>query len=88
MPSPVFISLADDAQSRLTSNCECLHQEVVEILTVVQAITELHRFRLQRIVREGMHVRLKRVDIGNEVSQCADLAALTSTKNFVENSHR
>ncbi len=83
----VEVALADGANSRLTYHGESLHEEVVHVLAVIEALFELDGPAGQLRVGQGLDLWLKRVDRGHDGSEAANLLAFARAKYLPEHTH-
>ena len=84
----VVVTLADHAGGGLAGDRKGFDEQAVEVLTPVETLTELSRLGLEQLVGELLQLRFVGADVGDEVSEGADLAVLARAEKFVEDSHR
>src|SRR5262245_56755114 len=81
------MTLADRALRRLACDRERFDQEIVEVLAVVEPLTELGGLGGEGVVRQPFHLRFEGVDVRHEACQCSNLLALAGPEDTIENSH-
>ena len=83
----VVVALADGPGRRLTHDGERLDQEVVDVGTVVEPLTELVGLGLECVVGQCLDFRTQRVDVRNDSFEGLDLLAFSSSEDAIEDSH-
>ena len=77
----VVVPLSDDAGGCFADDGECLDQEVVDVLAVVESLAELGGLRPQGIIGEHRRLGLDRVDVGDDGLEGLDLLALAAAED-------
>ena len=84
----VVVALAEHAAGGLADDGEGLDQQVVEVRAVGRAARGTRRvLACERVVGEGLHLGLERVDVGHEGLEGLDLLAFAGAEDLVEDAH-
>ncbi len=83
----VVVALAQHPLACFAHDCEGLDEQVVEVLAVVEPLTELAGLGPQGVVGQGLELGLENVDVGDQGLQGLELAALTRAEDLVEDAH-
>ena len=83
----VEVALTDRADARLADDGEGFHEEVVQLLTLLEALPELDGLAGEILVGERLHLGLEPVDERHDRRQVLDLLAFARAKNFREQTH-
>ena len=78
---------AQDAPRGLTDRRERLHQDIVQGLTLFEAILELLSLSLQLLVRQSLEVLLQGINLRRKPVQLAQHTSFTRAKDLVNNRH-
>ena len=83
----VEVALAEHPPGRLTHDRVGLDEQVVEGLTLVEALPEFHRLLGEGVIAEALHLGLEGTDQRDELGQPSDLLTLAGAQDLREHAH-
>ncbi len=83
----VVVALADHPGGRLAHHRERFDEQVVDVGTVVEPLTELVGLRFECVVGQSLDLGTQRVDVRNDSFEGLDLLAFSSAEDAIEDSH-